>query len=163
MYEVLTNRAYIGEHYFNRYEKRGGAVRRVKPRDEWVLIKLEPIVDEELFRARTRKIGVSISGACSPARDELPHAPDRAVEVWGLRAGMTLATGKSGKYRYYKCSNRILKGKDTCTSENLPTELVDRLVLSSLADRILTATRVRAILESLRRRLSQSQASQEAK
>lgn len=44
VYEVLTNRAYIGEHYFNKCEKRGGAVRRLKPRQEWVLIKVEPIV-----------------------------------------------------------------------------------------------------------------------
>ena len=34
IYEVLTNRAYIGEYYFNKYEKRGGAVRRLKPRQE---------------------------------------------------------------------------------------------------------------------------------
>jgi site-specific DNA recombinase len=70
---------------------------------------------------------------------------------------MTLATGKGGKYRYYKCSSRILKGKDTCTSENLPTELVDRLVLSSLADRVFTPSRVHTMLEGLRKRLSRSQ------
>ena len=28
----------------------------MKPRDEWVLIKLEPIVDEELFRAVQEKL-----------------------------------------------------------------------------------------------------------
>ncbi len=76
---------------------------------------------------------------------------------------MTLATGKGGKYRYYKCSNRILKGKDTCTSGNLPTERVDRLVLSSLADRVFTAPRVRSMVERLRKRLSHLQASQGSK
>lgn len=76
---------------------------------------------------------------------------------------MTLATGKGGKYRYYKCSSRILKGKDTCTSENLPTELVDRLVLSSLADRVFAPSRVQTTLEGLRKRLRRSQTDQEAK
>ena len=56
-----------------------------------------------------------------------------------------------------------MKGKDTCTSDNLPTEQVDRLVLSSLADRVLTAPRVRTVLERLRQRLSQAQASHESK
>jgi site-specific DNA recombinase len=47
IYEVLTNRAYIGEHYFNKYEKRGGAVRRMKPRQEWVPVKVDPIVGQD--------------------------------------------------------------------------------------------------------------------
>ena len=56
IYEVLTNRAYIGEHYFNKYEKRGGAVRRMKPRQEWVPIKVDPIVGQELFLAVKEKL-----------------------------------------------------------------------------------------------------------
>ena len=29
-------------------------------------------------------------------------------------AGMTLATGKGGRYRYYKCNTRIAKHNDDC-------------------------------------------------
>jgi site-specific DNA recombinase len=51
VYEVLTHRAYIGEHYFNRSDERGRSVRRMKPRHEWVLIHVEPILTEEVFAA----------------------------------------------------------------------------------------------------------------
>jgi hypothetical protein len=40
LYEVLTNRAYIGEHYFHKYEKPDGDARRMKPRQEWVPVKV---------------------------------------------------------------------------------------------------------------------------
>jgi site-specific DNA recombinase len=76
---------------------------------------------------------------------------------------MTLAMGKGGKYRYYKCSSPILRGKDTCMTENLPTEEVDGFVLSSLADWVFTATRVTSILGGIRRRLSRSKDSHDGK
>lgn len=43
VHEGLTNGAYIGEHCFNKFEKRDVAVRRLKPQHEWVLIKVEAI------------------------------------------------------------------------------------------------------------------------
>ena len=97
----------------------------------------------------------AVARAYSAARRQLSGAPHRLAQMWRVRAGMTLATGKGGKYRYYKCSSRTLKGKDTCTSNDLPTEQVDRLILSLLADRVFAVPRVQKMVESLRRRLSQ--------
>ena len=163
IYEVLTNRAYIGEHYFNKYEKRGGAVRRMKPRQEWVPVKVDPIVSQELFLAVKEKLESRSPEKVPPRVVNCPTLLTGLLKCGACGAGMTLATGKGGKYRYYKCSSRILKGKDSCTSENLPTELVDRLVLSSLADRVFTPSRVHTMLEGLRKRLRQSQTDQDGK
>jgi len=163
IYEVLTNRAYIGEHYFNKYEKRGGAVRRMKPRQEWVPVKVDPIVSQELFLAVKEKLESRSPEKVPPRVVNCPTLLTGLLKCGACGAGMTLATGKGGKYRYYKCSSRILKGKDTCTSENLPTELVDRLVLSFLADRVFTPSRVHTMLEGLRKRLRQSQTDQDGK
>jgi hypothetical protein len=69
---------------------------------------------------------------------------------------MTLATGKGGRYRYYKCNTRIGKGIDYCESENLPMQKLDALVLHSLADRVFTAARVRLMLEALARQAKDS-------
>ena len=33
---------------------------------------------------------------------------------------MTLRTGKSGRSKYYKCTNRVNKGNAQCTSGNIP-------------------------------------------
>ncbi len=163
VHNVLTNRAYIGEHYFNKWEKRGGAVRRLKPQEEWVRIKVEPIVADDLFTAVQEKLTSRSPERVPPRVVNCPTLLTGLLKCGVCGSGMTLATGKGGKYRYYKCASRIIKGKDTCTSDNLPTEQVDRLILSSLADRVFTASRVRVMLENLRKRLSQSQASQDGK
>ncbi len=163
VHNVLTNRAYIGEHYFNKCEKRGRAVRRLKPRQEWVRINVEPIVSEDLFTAVQEKLASRSPERISPRVVNCPTLLTGLLKCGLCGSGMTLATGKGGKYRYYKCSSRILKGKDTCTSDNLPTEQVDRLVLFSLADRVFTVPRVRAMLDSLRTRLGASQATHDGK
>lgn len=60
-----------------------------------------------------------------------------------------MATGKGGRYRYYKRNTRIGKGIDYCQSENLPMQKLDALVLNSLADRVFTAARLRLMFESV--------------
>ncbi|MGH6890991.1 MAG: zinc ribbon domain-containing protein, partial [Dongiaceae bacterium] len=57
-------------------------------------------------------------------------------------AGMAQASGKSGRYRYYKCTTKLNKNVAGCHSRNLPREVTDRLVLSVLSDRIFTPPRV---------------------
>ena len=163
VYDILTNRSYIGEHCFNKYEKRGGAVRRLKPQHEWVLIKVEPVIGVEMFVAVQEKLASRSPEQVPPRVVTCPTLLTGLLKCGRCGAGMTLATGKGGKYRYYKCSSRILKGKDTCTADNLPTDRVDRLVLSTLADRVFTAARVNSMLEGIRRRLSRSRDSQDGK
>lgn len=48
---------------------------------------------------------------------------------------MAQASGKSGHYRYYKCTTRLNKGISRCDSRNLPREQTDALVLTALAKR----------------------------
>jgi site-specific DNA recombinase len=45
-------------------------------------------------------------------------------------AGMTLATGKGGQYRYYKCNTRIGQGIDACDTPAVPMTKLDAAVRS---------------------------------
>lgn len=65
---------------------------------------------------------------------------------------MAQASGKSGRYRYYKCTTRLNKGINRCDSRNLPKEETDRLVLSALSARVFTPGRVGVMLKELARR-----------
>ena len=49
---------------------------------------------------------------------------------------MTLATGKGGRYRYYKCNTRIAKNNHDCDTPAIPMEKLDTLVLQALADKV---------------------------
>ena len=67
-------------------------------------------------------------------------------------AHMTLVTGKSGRYRYYKCTSRQGQGNHACQSANLPMEKLDELILGHLTERILAPERLHALITELRKR-----------
>jgi site-specific DNA recombinase len=66
---------------------------------------------------------------------------------------MTLTTGKSGRYKYYKCTSRQNKGNHACTSCNLPMEKTDQQVLNKLAEQVFTPERVTNMMTALRKRI----------
>ncbi|MGB4811476.1 MAG: zinc ribbon domain-containing protein, partial [Methylophilaceae bacterium] len=74
---------------------------------------------------------------------------------------MTIATGKSGRYKYYKCTSRQNKGNHACTSCNHPMEATDQQVLNKLADQVFTPERVQSIMVALRQRLKSSKDTQQ--
>jgi hypothetical protein len=66
---------------------------------------------------------------------------------------MTLATGKGGKYRYYKCQSRIAQGNSQCTGKSIPMEKLDALVLKALAEKVTSPVRMKAMVAEARRHL----------
>lgn len=72
---------------------------------------------------------------------------------------MTLATGKSGKYRYYKCTSRVSRGNLACQSRNLPASKLDEMVLDQLSKKIFNAERLQVMIAELRARQRAGQAS----
>jgi hypothetical protein len=56
-------------------------------------------------------------------------------------------TGKGGRYRYYACAGRRLKGKIACpTPIAVPEAQLDKLVIGALADQLLTPSRLLTLL-----------------
>ena len=74
---------------------------------------------------------------------------------------MVLATGKGGRYRYYKCNTRIGQGISYCSGRSVPMEKLDNLVLDSLADKVFTPSRVQAMLRKLQQRQKAAHATQD--
>lgn len=67
-------------------------------------------------------------------------------------SGMTISTGKGGKYRYYSCSGEMRKGKSTCPGMRVPMELFDQFVITKVSEELLTMDRMRAVLSHLMER-----------
>jgi len=146
VHEVLSNTAYIGEHYFN---KRDSKAKREKPKEEWIKLELEPIIDAGDFEdARTRR------RARAPAKVP-PRLVNSPTLLTGLLkcgccgAGMTTATGKGGRYKYYKCNTRISKNVEQCTAAAIPMQKLDDALLHSLAEQVFTPQRVQDLLIKL--------------
>jgi hypothetical protein len=64
----------------------------------------------------------------------------------GCGGGMTTATGKSGQYKYYACSNLTRAGTSICKGRRIPMAKLDDVVLGALEQRLLTPARLRDLL-----------------
>src|SRR5690606_2987697 len=118
-----------------------------RPPSEWITVQVEPIIDAQTFeRARQRREGRRPTAV--PARRlSSPTLLTGLLKCGHCGAGMTLATGKSGRYRYYKCTTRMSKGNSFCPSRNLPAEWLDELVLAQFEGRVLTTAKLLEILK----------------
>jgi site-specific DNA recombinase len=154
--DLLQNPAYIGEHYFN---KKGHKTGERKPKEEWILIKVDPIVEENVFKRVEERRKARNPVNVPPRVVNSPTLLTGLLKCGFCGAGMTLATGKGGRYRYYKCTTRIKKGVG-CDSRNVPVEKLDDLVLRSLADKVFTPKRVGGMLKGLMERMKRSRGGQ---
>jgi site-specific DNA recombinase len=61
--------------------------------------------------------------------------------------GMTIRTGKSGRYRYYTCAGHAQKGKTLCKGRSIAMQALDG-VTEHLIDQLFTPDRLRTILHA---------------
>ena len=158
VHSMLSDTAYMGEYVFNKKQIR---TRNWKPESEWVRVRLEAIVTPEVFRMVEAKRHQR-SPAVTPARIvNSPTLLTGLLRCANCGAGMTLATGKGGKYRYYKCNTRIGKSIGACSTPAVPVAKLDRAVLTALADKVLTPERLKEMLRELKARLRKAQSGQD--
>ena len=158
--DVLSDRVYMGEFYFNRHEWR---IARIKPPSEWIKVDVPAIVDEKTFdRVAARR------HAQHPSRIPGQHLASPAILIGLMKCGhcgasMTQATGKSGRYRYYKCTTRMGIGVHCCTARNLSRESTEQIVLATLADKVFTPSRVEIMFRELRKRQRATRGAEDAR
>ncbi|HSA77267.1 MAG TPA: recombinase family protein, partial [Nitrospirota bacterium] len=143
---ILSNPLYVGRYYFN---QRSAKDFKLKPQTEWILTKVDPILDEETFKRVEEHRRSRNPNFVPPRVVSSPTLLTGLIRCGVCGAAMTIATGKGGRYRYYKCSARIRRG-GACHNINAPMPTVDRMVLSSLCDRVFTEERVLTMLRELK-------------
>ncbi len=143
---ILRNPAYIGQHYFNKTDSR---TKRERPREEWVPFAMPTIVDEDTFYAAQERLDKA-----SPLKTA-PRITNSNVLLTGIAqcsycgGSMKILTGKSGRYRYYKCRSCMDKGKAACKGVTIPEAKLDEIVLDSLCEHVITPERMGAAIEML--------------
>jgi site-specific DNA recombinase len=163
LHDLLSDPTYRGEYRYNMKDSRTGTVR---PECEWIRYAVEPIVDEATFEAarRLREARDPKAEGTAQARTlTLPTLLTGLLRCEHCGKAMTLATGKSGRYRYYKCCTRLSVGAAACATPNLPMERLDRLILERLVERVLAPARVTELLKQWLREQAQNQGALEAK
>ena len=160
VHNVLANATYCGEYVFNRTSNKTG---EAKLESEWVRVSVEPIMDAATFgRVRTQR-AARAPASVPPRVVNSPTLLTGLLKCGHCGAGMTLATGKGGKYRYYKCQSRIAKGNTQCPSGNIPMQRLDELVLKALAEKVFTPERLKTMIAGVRERMRSSHSGQDAR
>lgn len=148
--ELLDNRAYIGEYFFN---KKKAKTQKRKPESEWIRVDLEPIIEKKIFEQVKLCRKMRSPAVVPPRVVNTPTLLTGLLKCGSCGSGMTIATGKGGKYRYYKCTRRIKSGIKECESRNIPMKRMDDLVLEAFANRVFTPERVGGILKRVQARM----------
>ena len=160
VHKLLSDPLYMGAHYFNVIDSKTHTKR---PPSEWIKVAVPPIIDAATFeqvRAKCEQRGPSKT---PPRRVSSSTLLTGLLKCGVCGGSMTLVTGKSGAYRYYKCTTRQNKGNHACTSDNLSMEALDKLVLNRLAERVFAPDRLQAMIAGLRRRIKSSKTDQQAR
>ena len=145
--DLISNQTYRGEYCYNMRDSRSGLMR---PESEWIRCEVPPIIDEATFDAARRLRETRAPHRASSHAGRMLMSPTLLtgiIKCAQCGKSMTLATGKSGKYRYYRCCNKMAISAKSCPTPNLPMDRMDALILERLVDRILTPERVMTLLK----------------
>ena len=138
---------YQGELFCNVIDSKSG---KKRPPADWIAIPVDPIVDAETFQRAAAARGPEAI-RLPPRLVSSPILLTGLLKCGHCHAGMTLPIGKSGKYRYYKCTTCVNKGNAQCPSCNIPMEKLDELVLEHMASRVFASRRLQLMLTEARR------------
>ena len=145
--DILANTTYAGTYYFNRFDTKN---QRHRDKAEWVPISVPAIIDQELYDRAARLRKANAPKACAPRRETSETLLTGLVRCGHCGAGMVMATGKSGRYRYYKCTARMKRGNAACSSGNIPMDKLDTLVLDAFKKKVFTPEHIRSTIDAMR-------------
>ncbi|MCD6317882.1 recombinase family protein [Candidatus Aerophobetes bacterium] len=145
IHSILTNRTYAGVAYYNKhhsippkdagktghYRRLKNTSREIRPKEEWIPIKVPAIVDHEIWEEAQKKIKENTR--TSPRNTRHPYLL-RGKLVCGL-CGLPLYGTPSGKRLFYYCSNRHRNSPlpKTCPAKPIDASILDCTVWESLS------------------------------
>ena len=140
---ILRNAAYIGQHYFNKMDSRA---KKEHPREEWVPFAMPPLIEEDTFYAAQERLCQSNPRKTAPRITSSDVLLTGVAQCCHCGGSMKIQTGKGGRYRYYKCRSCMDKGKAACKGVTIPEAKLDKIVLESLCQHVITPERMGAAI-----------------
>ncbi len=158
IHKLLSDTLYMGNYHFNVIDSK--AAKKRSP-EEWVLTSIPAIIDAAIFEQVRAKRASRSPEKVPPRITSSPTLLTGLLKCGVCGGSLTLVTGKSGRYKYYKCTSRQNKGNHACTSSNLPMDKLDQLILGQLADKVFAPDRLQVMMTALRKRIKTSKDTQQ--
>ena len=145
---LLTSSTYRGAYRYGVWDTRNKVKRG---EDEWQTIAVPAIIlDDDWHEVQL--------GIANNARN---MTPARTVSTPTMLAGiakcghpecgnaLTIATGKGGRYRYYRCSRRLRRGETVCEGVSIRDNVLETIVVDALEQRLLLPERLQTLLANM--------------
>ena len=142
---LLRNRIYVGEGHYgasygvvpknplnhDTYKKNKKSSRKMRPKDEWIIIPTPKIVSEDLFERANERLRLNYQEGRRNRKNEYLLAG----KIWCACNKRRAGEGpKNGKYLYYRCSSRVSSFplKSTCRERGINARIADSLVWKNI-------------------------------
>lgn len=146
--DILTRSTYRGVHFYGVHDIRNGVKR---PEEEWQKIAVPVIIPEAEWLEVQAGIVRNSRHVTPPSFVSGPTMLAGIAKCGHSECGhaLTIATGKGGRYRYYRCSRRLRRGETVCPGISMRDQALETIVIDALAERLFRPERLRALLANL--------------
>jgi len=147
---IIKNPVYIGEYYYNRYRhvkkenKYGKKVRTIieRPREEWIAIPVEPIIDRELWERANKQLQIN---------GRLSHRVKRFYLLRGMlkcaKCGNNFGATTGSAGRHYKCYGTTSDGKKVCNAGMLNADKTEAVIWDAVKEALKDPERILKAVE----------------
>ena len=144
---ILSRPHYLGRFVGNKFNFEG----KLLPEEEWSWVDCPALITQDQF---DRVAALRAGRAPRTTAPRIVNGPTLLVGiarcgVAGCGCGMTIRTGKAGRYRYYSCHSRVNAGAVSCSCPNVRAEKLHELVMSQLALRIFSDDQLEPLLQKV--------------
>ena len=144
---ILSRPHYLGRFVGNKFDFDGNLL----PEEEWTWVDCPALIAQEQF---DRVAALRAKRAPRVTAPRIVNGPTLLIGIArcgvpGCGCGMTIRTGKAGRYRYYSCHSRVNAGAVSCSCPYVRAEKLDELVMSQLAERIFSDDQLEPLLQQV--------------
>ncbi len=119
------------------------------PEETWVRVECPRIIADEKMEAVATLRSSRRPTVTPPRVVNGPTLLTRVARCGICGAGLTIRTGKGGRYSYYSCNAKVNAGAERCGCPHIREERLDSVVLAALHGQIFEPARLRLLLSEM--------------
>ena len=136
------------EHYAGSYLDRTADDQGVKPsKSDAIVVPCPQIIDPALIASVSARRAKAAPCVTAPRITNSPTLLTGIAKcgVPNCNCGMTIRTGKGGRFRYYNCNGRVSRAASACETKAIRDDVLDLIVIETLLTRVLKPERLKVL------------------
>jgi len=151
IHKILTNEAYVGCLVWGKNHKGKSNLPLVRKEGAW-----PAIIGRETFDRVQTSLNARAPKVTHPRVTSSHYLLSGLIHCRKCGAAYIGYAAKSGRFHYYVCGTTYSKGKETCPSQHLPKETVERFVVDKIKSYILTDGHLAELVKLINEELDSS-------